>query len=145
MGIGDPGTGSDNVVRHGNRNRDQGLHKFLMAMDWNGLREKVSEERLAGTPGDFEVTLTNTITYPVISHVDTFRATLFYGVVGETKGTLVVTKHLGWRLGVAEGEEDSACKLGYLGHSEHSAILSFSSGGDNHIQDGAESEHSTIR
>ena len=76
--------------------------------------EVVGFVECASAPIDDELALADAVTDPVEAHVDGFGSALFYGVIGDTGGCVVVSDNGSGRLRVAEFFEaraDGTCFL----------------------------------
>ncbi len=94
-GVGSSCAGRVEMIGSSNWNRHKRLHEALMASHRKSLREEVREDVCTGEPRDPEVSLANTISNPVVTHIDAFGATDFDGVVGQAYSAAIVSEEFG--------------------------------------------------
>jgi hypothetical protein len=85
-----------------------------MMIDWMRFRKEISQIGDARLPRHGKMTLLDTISYPMISHIDSFRLTLFYLFVSSSHGTRVVRYYWCCLLWIAEVVERRTDDFGCL-------------------------------
>ena len=81
----------------------QKWHELLVHMNWKGFGEEVGEVVNAFAPSDHELFLTNSVTDPVKSHVNTLRAFRFYSVQCNAFCAFIIAEDNGGWLWISEG------------------------------------------
>ena len=98
----------------------------MVAVDRKGLGEKISQIVFSIAIYNVEVTLCNTILYPVKTHVlHGFGSLELDGLVTDADGCGVVTEDSGGRLRVAIRSKDGSMNLCDLGVHEYGCIFCF--------------------
>lgn len=106
------------------------------------LGEVVREIGRAGGPGDVEHVLADTVGKPPKTHIHSFATFLFHGTVKNTVGGAVIRSERSARRGLGMTELNAG---GFQGDQFTSALekgcnFCFSSGADDHFEDGSEDQ-----
>lgn len=80
-------------------------------------------------PNDVEVSLIDSVTNPVVPHVDRFRSSLLHFIICDAPCAFVVCGDWGGRLGMTEVVESGAEGFGVFGVVEERAEFCFGCGG----------------
>jgi hypothetical protein len=107
---------------------DKTRDEILVSLGGLEFCEEICVIVCACRPNDFEDSLANAVTDPVVAHVDGLRATELDGVVGDSNRCAVVAIDLGGLLGVSEASEDNTFEVGMLGVDVEGGILGLRSG-----------------
>ena len=97
----------------------------MVAVDRKGLGEKISQIVLPIAIYNVEMSLGDTVLYPVKAHVHGFGSLELDGLVTDADGCCVVTEDSGGRLRVAIRSKDGSMNLCDLGVHEYGCIFCF--------------------
>ena len=98
----------------------------MVAVDRKGLGEKISQIVLPIAIYNVEMSLGDTVLYPVKTHVHGFGSLELDGLVTDADGCGVVTEDSGGRLRVAIRSKDGSVNFCDLGVHEYGCIFCFS-------------------
>ena len=113
---------------------DLGAHLLVME-DGVMFRVIVSHVFGARGPKDMELSLFDTVLYPIKTHVDRFGADLFASFIGNGDGSCVVDLDWSGRLWVAEFLEGGANGYGFFAVVEGSSNFGFCGRGHDVFED----------
>ena len=79
-------------------------------------------------PNDLEDSLADSVSYPMISHVDGFGSAELHCIGGYPHSCHVIGIYFGWLLRISEAREDGSLEIGILGVDVQGGILRFRGG-----------------
>ena len=119
-------------------------HESSMFCNRKGLCREISQIVRSFEPCDYKLVLTNSISYPVELHVNTFCAARGDSVVGNADSTGIVAENGCGRLSIAQTGEDIAQHSTLASCYEEGCVFGYSDRGDDERDDGTDGMTRTI-